>query len=384
MAAVSGGFILASLLLRVGSDRRDHLLLPLVSALCGLGIIALWRIDPILGSKQVLWMMLGLALMLGTYFAVDDERDLARHKYLAGIGALALLIVTMVFGIEKNGARLWLGVPGIFVFQPTEVAKILMCIFLAGYVAAKGEMIQTQVRQAGRFTLPALKYMGPLLLVVVFFLATFVVQHDFGAAVLFFGLFVAISYVATGRKTYPLLAGLLFLGGMAAAYYASPANSTIHIRFEAWTNPWADPDGRGYQILHGLFALGSGGLSGQGLGRGYPELIPEAATDMIFPVVGEEMGLLGALALLLVYVLVAIRSFTIGLRSRHQFGMLLATCLAVVFALQTLIIAGGTLRLIPLTGITMPFVSYGGTSVAINFIALGLLLAISREEADRG
>jgi cell division protein FtsW (lipid II flippase) len=206
------------------------------------------------------------------------------------------------------------------------------------------------------------------------------VQHDLGAAVLFFGLFVAVSYIATGRKTYPVLATILFVGGMVAAYYASSSGSTIHIRLEAWTNPWADPNGRGYQILHGLFALGSGGLTGQGLGRGFPQLIPEAATDMIFPVIGEEMGLLGALALLLAYVLVVIRSFTIGLRSRHQFGMLLATCLAVVFALQTLVIAGGTLRLIPLTGITMPFVSYGGTSIVVNFIALGLLLAISREE----
>lgn len=386
MTAVSGGFILASLLLRVGGERRDPLLLPCVSLLCGLGIIALWRIDPLLGSKQVLWMILGLALMLATYFLVDDVRDLARHKYLAGIGALLLLVATMIpqIGIEKNGARLWLGIRDVFVFQPTEVAKVLMCIFLAGYVAEKGEMIQEQVKRAGRFTLPALKYMGPLLLVVLFFLATFVAQHDFGAAVLFFGLFIAVSYVATGRKTYPLLAAIFFLVGMVGAYYASSSGSTIHIRFEAWTNPWADPGGRGYQILNGLFALGSGGLTGQGLGRGYPELIPEAGTDMIFPVIGEEMGLLGALALLLTYLLVAVRSFAIGLRSRHQFGMLLATCLAVVFALQTLIIAGGALRLIPLTGITMPFVSYGGTSVVVNFIALGLLLALSREEAERG
>jgi cell division protein FtsW (lipid II flippase) len=377
MFAVSGGFILASVLLQAGGKRRDTLLLPFVSLLCGLGIIALWRIDPLLASKQVLWMMLGLSLMLATYFLVDDVRDLGRHKYLAGIGALVLLTLTMLFGIEKHGARLWLGIPSLFVFQPTEVAKVLMCIFLAGYVAEKGEMIQAQIGRAGRAALPALKYMGPLLVVVLFFLGVFVMQRDLGAAVLFFGLFVAVSYIATGRKTYALLSVLLFAGGMLGAYYLFPH---VRVRFEAWISPWADPDRGGYQILQGLFALGSGGLTGTGLGRGFPELIPEAGTDMIFPVIGEELGMMGALALLLLYVMVVIRSFSIGLRCRHQFGTLLAACLAIVFGLQTLVITGGVLRLIPLTGITMPFVSYGGTSVVVNFIALGLLLAVSRED----
>lgn len=384
MAAVSGGFILASFLLQVGGKRRDTLLLPFVSLLCGIGVIALWRIDPMLASKQVLWMMLGLSLMLATYFLIEDVRDLGRHKYLAGIGALVLLILTMGFGIEKNGARLWLGIPNLFVFQPTEIAKVLMCIFLAGYVAEKGEMIQAQIKHARWFALPALKYMGPLLLVVVFFLGVFVLQRDLGAAALFFGLFVAVSYIATGRKIYPVLSTVVFVAGMAGAYFMSSAGSTIHIRFAGWINPWADPTGRGgYQILQGLFALGSGGLTGAGLGRGFPELIPEAGTDMIFPVIGEELGLMGSLALLLLYAMVVVRSCGIGLRSRHQFGALLAACLAIVFGLQTLVIAGGVLRLIPLTGITMPFVSYGGTSVVVNFIALGLLLAVSREE-ERG
>lgn len=385
--AVSGGFILASFLLHATDKKRDHLLLPFVSMLCGLGIIALWRIDPLLASKQILWMMLGLALMLGTYYLIDDVRDVGRHKYLAGIGALVLLVLTMLFGIEKNGARLWLGLQthgaggelqNLFVFQPAEIAKILMCIFLAGYVAEKGEVIQAQVRGAGRFALPALKYMGPLLLVVLFFLGVFVLQRDLGAAALFFGLLVAVTYIATGRKTYALLSVVVFVGGMIAALNLFPH---VRTRFDAWLNPWADPARGGYQILQGLFALASGGLTGTGLGRGFPELIPEAGTDMIFAVISEEMGLLGALALLLLYVLVVMRSFSISLRARHQFGMLLAACLAIVFALQTLIIVGGVLRLIPLTGITMPFVSYGGTSIVANFVALGLLLAVGREES---
>jgi cell division protein FtsW (lipid II flippase) len=378
ISAVSGGFILASFLLQVGSKRRDTLLLPYVSLLCGLGVIALWRIDPLLASKQVLWMMLGLSLMVATYFLIEDVRDLGRHKYLAGVGALVLLLLTMLFGIEKHGARLWLGIPNAFFFQPTEVAKVLMCIFLAGYVAEKGEMIQAQMGRARQAALSALKHMGPLLLVVLFFLGAFVLQRDLGAAVLFFGLFVAVSYIATSRKTYALLSVLLFVAGMVGAYYLFPH---VRVRFEAWINPWGDPDRNGYQILQGLFALGSGGLTGAGLGRGFPELIPEAGTDMIFPVIGEELGLMGSLALLLLCVMVVIRSFGIGLRSRHQFGMLLAACLAIVFGLQTLVITGGVLRLIPLTGITMPFVSYGGTSVVVNFIALGLLLAVSREDA---
>lgn len=282
----------------------------------------------------------------------------------------------MVVGHKSHGATLWLGVQGLFMFQPAELAKVLMCLFLAGYVAEKGDIIRAQATSRPGAFLPALKYMGPLLLVVLFFLGVFVLQRDLGAAALFFGLFVAVTYLATGRKTYALLSVLLFAAGMVGAYYVFPH---VQTRFDAWINPWADAKGGGYQILQGLFALGAGGLSGVGLGKGFPGVIPAVSTDMIYVVIGEELGLLGTLSVVLLYALISVRSFALGLRSTHPFGALLATCLAVVFGLQTLIIVGGVLRMIPMTGITMPFVSYGGSSVVVNFIALGLLLAVSRD-----
>lgn len=378
---MSGAFIAASFLLQINGRYRDKLLLPFVSLLCGLGIITLWRLDPSLASKQIIWMLLGVAAMLGTYFLIDDIRDLARYKYTAGAVALGLLIITMIFGTDSHGARLWLGIPGLFTFQPAELAKVLMCIFLAGYVAEKGDIIRAQTAGRRGLLLSGLKYMGPLLLMVLFFLAVFVLQRDLGAAALFFGLFVAVTYLATGRKTYALLSVIFFISGMFGAYRMFPH---VRGRFDAWINPWSDPAGSGYQILQGLYALGAGGLTGVGLGHGFPQLFPAttAPTDMIYAVIGEEMGLLGTLSLLLLYVLVVARSYMLGMRASNPFGALLATCLAIVFSLQTLIIAGGVLRIIPLTGITMPFVSYGGSSVVVNFIALGLLLVVSRDSAQ--
>ena len=375
-AAVGAGFIAAFFLLQIGGKSRDRLLLPFVSMLCGIGLVILWRIDPDLASRQVIWMLLGLGAMLITYFALDDVRDLAPYKYTAGALALVLLVITMIVGHKSNGARLWLGVEDLFMFQPTELAKVLMCVFLAGYVAEKGDIIRAQVQSRPNVLLAGLKYMGPMVLVVLFFLAASVYQRDLGAAALFFGLFVAVTYLATGRKTYALLSVILFAGGMVAAYHVF---GHVHTRFVAWINPWSDPQAGGYQILQGLYALAAGGISGVGLGNGFPNIIPAAGTDMIFAAVGEELGLLGTLAVLLLYALVSVRSFMLGMRAIHPFAALLATCLAIVFALQTLIIVGGVLRLIPLTGITMPFMSYGGTSVVVNFIALGLLLAVSRD-----
>lgn len=376
VTTVGAGFVITSLVLRPDGRGRDTHLLPYASLLCGLGVVLLWRISPALASKQVVWMVLGLAALLATYWLVDDVAGLARWKYTAGALAVALLGVTMVLGIEVNGGRLWLGIRDFFVFQPGEVAKVLMCLFLAGYVADKGPIIRAQVSFRPGVVLPGLKYVGPLILMVMFCLAIFVMQRDLGAAALFFGLFVAVTYLATGRKVYALLSVILFLAGMVAATRFFPH---VSARVGAWLNPWADAQGGGYQILQSLYSLAAGGVSGVGMGQGFPELLPAAGTDMIFSVAAEELGLAGTFALLLLYVLVTARSYSIAWRARHPYGALLAACLATVFGLQTLVIVGGCLRLVPLTGITLPFVSYGGTSVVVNFIALGLLLAVSRD-----
>lgn len=380
VATVGGAFIFASFALPARSRQRDGLLLPLASLLSGLSIVLLWGISPKLATQQMMWMVVGLAVMVLVYNLLDETRRLATIKYTAGAAAIALLVLTMVWGQESHGARLWLGIPGLLRFQPGELAKILLAIFLAGYVADKGPIIREQCKARHGVALPGLKYVGPLLLMVVFCLAIFVLQRDLGAAALFFGLFVAVTYLATGRGTYPALAVLFFAGGMYGAMWLFPH---VQTRFDAWLNPWADPLKGSYQILQGLFALAGGGVMGMGLGQGAPGVVPEAATDMIFAVTGEQLGLAGCFAILMLYVLMTYRSFSIGWRASNPFNGLLATFLALVFGLQTLVIVGGILRVIPLTGITLPFISYGGTSVAVNFIALGLLLAISRDESGR-
>ncbi len=373
---VAGSFMVAALLMQVESEGRDHLLLPAVSLIAGCGVIFLWRLNPEAASRQIVWMLMGGALMIIVYYLVDDVRDLARYKYTAGVGAIALMVATMVWGQEKGGARLWLGIADVVSFQPGELAKVLICVFLAGYVADKGELIRSHSKDSGLLAPLALRYMGPLLLVVVFSLAVFVLLRDLGAALLFFGLFVAVSYLATGRKRYAVLMTVLFVAGAAAAYYCFPH---VGRRMAAWLTPQADPYGAGHQILQVLFGLAAGGVSGVGFGKGFPDSLPAAETDTILAVIGEEIGLLGATGLMLLFVVVSYRTFAIAWQSRDRFGALLAANLGIVFALQTLVIAGGLLRLIPLTGITLPFVSYGGSSVVVNFIALGLILAVSRD-----
>ncbi len=373
---VAGSFIVAALLTQVDSEDRDHLLLPAVSLIAGIGVVFLWRLNPEFASRQIIWMLMGSALMILVYYLVDDVRDLGRYKYTAGIGAVLLMVATMIWGQEKGGARLWLNIADIVSFQPGELAKILMCLFLAGYVADKGDLIRSQSRDSDLLASAALRHMGPLLLVVAFSLAVFVLLRDLGAAMLFFGLFVAVSYLASGRKRYAVVMLVLFAAGTVAAYYSFPHVSR---RMQAWLIPDADPYGTGHQILQVLFGLAAGGIGGVGFGKGFPDSLPAAETDAILAVIAEEVGLLGAVGLMLLFLFVAYRTFAIAWQSKDRFGALLAANLGIVFALQTLVIAGGLLRLIPLTGITLPFVSYGGSSVVVNFIALGLVLTVSRD-----
>jgi cell division protein FtsW (lipid II flippase) len=374
--------ILATLLLDRVSPRRDHVLLPAVAGLMAFSLPILWRLElagvDAAGSKQTWWMVVGIVALVATYVLVTDVRRLARYKYLCGVGAALLIVVTMLWGHEVNGARLWLGIPGILTFQPTELAKILVCIFLAGYISAKGDMLVASGPRFLGVSVPEMRYVAPLLLVVVFSLAMFVRQRDLGAAVLVFGVVLAMLYLATGRKTYVVLGIILFVAGGLAADHAFPH---VHRRVEAWMNPWADPSQGGWQILQSLFCFGEGGVVGTGLGWGLPDpkQLPAAHTDLVVSVIGEELGLAGVIALLLLAAMVAYRGFAIAWASRDRFGSLLATALSVTFALQTLVIVGGATKLIPLTGITFPFVSYGGTSVLANFVSIGLLLCISRD-----
>jgi len=411
-AVVPGVLVLAAFALDFTGRRRDHLLLPLVGMLCGLSLVSLWRLDagsalaaeaaaPTPGSalvgeaapttspastptvhvtnhaaKQIVWMIVGVFAMLAVYHLLRDVRDLARYKYLSGLLAIGLIVATMVWGIEVNHAKLWLGLKGILTFQPTELAKLLVCVFLAGYVAANREVLNSRAGRFAGFSIPELRHLAPLVVFVFGSLAMFVAQKDLG--VLFFGLFAVTFYVATGRKTYVLIAALMFVAGAVAADHLFPAH--VERRMAAWLDPWADPHDAGQQILRSLFCFAEGGLVGTGLGGvPLPSGMGAAHTDLIFAVVAHEIGLAGALAVLLLFAMTAYRGYAIAWQSTDPFGALLAGGLATVFALQAMVIVGGTTKLIPLTGITLPFMSYGGTSIVVNFIAIGILLCISRD-----
>ncbi len=373
---VVGAILAAAMMLDLADPRRDRWLLPIVAVLAGMGYLMLWQLDGQQSSRQLVWMLTGSGIMVSVYYLIDDVRDLARLKYTSGVLALLLVGVTLVFGVEKGGARLWLDVGGLISFQPTELVKVLIVIFLAGYIAERQELLREDTHSVAGFRMPRLRHIAPLLLMVIFSLAIFVGQRDLGAAVLFFGLFVAMTYMATGRNAYALIALVLFVGGGVAAYMTFPHVAT---RVDMWLNPWTEPTARGYQILQGLFALAEGGIVGTGFATGGGTTIPAATTDLIFAVWAQQLGLAGAIAMVLLFALMAHRSFSIAWQSNDSFGALLAAGLAVVFSLQTLVIIGGVTKLIPLTGITLPFVSYGGTSVIVNFIALALLMAVSRD-----
>ncbi len=374
--SVVGAIIAGALMLDLADPRRDRWLLPIVAIISGLGFLLLYQLDERSASRQIVWMLTGSGIMVAVYYLIEDVRDLARLKYTSGVLALLLVGLTLALGVEKGGARLWLEIPGLISFQPSELVKVLMCVFLAGYISERRDLLREDTRRVAGFQMPRARHILPLLLMVVFSLAIFVGQRDLGAAVLLFGLFVAMTYMATGRKSYPIFALVLFAMGGVAAYFAFPHVAT---RVDMWLNPWADPTDRGYQMLQSLFALAEGGLVGSGFGTGGGSTIPAATTDLIFAVGARQLGMAGAVAIVLLYALAAHQSFSIAWRSTDSFGSLLGAGLAVVFSLQTLVIIGGVTKLIPLTGITLPFISYGGTSVIVNFVALALLLAISRD-----
>jgi len=376
--ALAGALLAITFLMDLTGQKRDRALVPIIAMICGLGLIMLWRLDRPAhqASVQIIWMVLGASLMLATYLLITDVRGLARMKYICGVGAVGLLFATMIWGEERYGARLWLDLGIIPPFQPGEFAKILMAIFLAGYVAERGQLISEVGR--GRWGLPILelRHLAPVLAIVVFCLALFVTQRDLGAAVLFLGLAIAVMYLGTGRRTYVLLGAAAFVIG---ALIAPHLFAHVGKRIVAWLYPYSAPTGVGMQSLQAMFAFSEGGLLGTGLGMGMPYKMPAVATDLIFAAIGEELGLAGTCGLLALFAMATFTGMRIAWRCQDRFGMLLAAGLTTVIALQALVIVGGVIRVVPLTGITLPFVSYGGTSVITSFIMVGLLLAVSRD-----
>ncbi len=360
-------FLILSGILYIWRLDCDEFILPIVSFLVGLGILELYRLRPAVAIKQLQWVVLGFLVMLFLVRIIDLRIvEFEKYKYICGIGSVILLLITVIFGKEAGGARAWLAI-GPFSFEPSEIVKILLVIFMAGFLKENSALLAK----------PNLRYFGPIFLLWGAALIILIFQRDLGGAVLFYGTFLGMTYVATS-SLIPVITGLLLLiGGGGLSYLLF---DHVKVRMAIWLNPWATATGTGYQIVQSLFAMGSGGLFGSGMGQGSPWLIPAVHTDFLFIALHEEIGMLGAIGIIIAYIILIERGFKIAIHVKDRFWQLVAAGLTSALALQVLTIIGGVTKLLPLTGVTLPFLSYGGTSIISNFIILGFLLGISSRE----
>lgn len=374
----------AHVFLRIALPYADPYLFPLVAVLACFGLVMVYRIDDTLARQQAQWFVVGLILFAATIVFLRDYRKLEQYRYLIAFGSLVLLCLPRLplIGAQVNGAYLGIRIPGVFVFQPTEFAKIGIVIFLASYLRDTRQVLVAGARRFLGVTIPPLKHFGPLLVIWGMAMLLLVVIRDLGSSLMFFGAFLALIYVATNRFSFVLI-GLLLFG--AGGWYLS--NTVPHVidRVDVWMDPLnpARYGDVGYQIANSLFAQADGGLLGRGFGGallrspfGDP-LLPAAQTDLIYALIVNEVGLVGAVAVLMTYLLIVQRGFKIALLARDSFSTLLAVGLSAVFALQVFVIVGGVTNVIPLTGVTLPFISYGGSSILANFVLLALLLLVS-------
>ena len=373
-------YLVAHIVVRIVLPDADPYVLPITAVLTAIGLIEIYRISPELARDQGIWMLLGLALFVGVVIAFRDIRKLEELKYTCGAVAVGLLLLTITLGSSVNGARLWIRIGGLQI-QPGEFAKILLVIFLAGYLRERREVLAAPTRRILGIGIPALRHALPLLLLCGAALVLLVAMNDLGTSLLFFVIALAMIYIATGRLLYVGAGfGLVALGALGAVQVTSHVQS----RIEGWLDPWAVEQTSGYQIAQSIYTIADGGVLGAGFGRGLilnsegGTIIPFAQTDFIYSVIANELGLVGAIAVVLLYLLLAWRGFRIATTADDGFSKLLAAGLATAVAFQVFVIVGGVIRLLPLTGLTLPFVSYGGSSVTANFAIAGLLLCISQ------
>lgn len=363
--------------------RSEQLLLPVVAAISGIGLVFVERLDPeLLAPRQLVWLLIGLLACLATFLLSRDLNRLRRFKYSIATVGIILLAATIVFGQDLNGsgARLWLSV-GTLNFQPSELLKVLLVVFLAAYLDEHALVLSRGAYQLGPLRLPPIPYLIPLFVMWGLAVLVLFVQREHGAALLYFGIFVSMLYLASGRWLYPVV-GLLAFGVIGwLSYYVIPI---YRGRVDIWLDPWSQSAGLGHQLVQGLIALASGGLFGVGIGLGRPGYVPAVQTDFILAAIGEETGLIGALALLALYAVLLGRGFRIAQRARSSFAALLAGGLTTVLGIQTFVILAGVLRMMPMTGITLPFVSYGGSSILTNFVIVGLLLRVAADTENAG
>jgi cell division protein FtsW (lipid II flippase) len=378
----------AHLVLRFTLPHADPYLFPLFAVLACFGLVMIYRIDDDLAREQAQWFVLGLGLFAATVILLRDLAVLERYRYTIAAVSLAILLLPRLplIGEQVNGA--YLGVElGPLTFQPAEFAKIGIIIFLASYLRDTRQLLVVGARRFAGITVPPLKHFGPLLVVWGAAMAMLFIIQDLGSSLMFFGGFLALLYVATNRLSFPAIGLVLFAGGAWLLYQVRP---TITSRVDAWLHPFGplyDQSGGSYQVAQSLFAQADGGLFGRGFGQALLSipgpaghqvpLLPAAQTDLIYAVITNELGLLGACAVICTYLLAVQRGFKIATLARDSFSKLLAAGLTAVFALQVFVIVGGVTKVIPLTGVTLPFISYGGSSILANFVLLALLLIVS-------
>lgn len=361
---------------------HDPLLLPLYGLLTGWGLVLLGRLAPNFIWRQTLWLALGVLLMVAVVIGPRNLRALRRYRYTWLTVGLLLLAATLIFGVHPSGggATLWLPIPylGRVYFQPSELLKLLLVVFLASYFDERDQLFTLS---QGQGRLGSLPYLAPLLLMWGFCVVLLVWQRDLGAATLFFILFLTLVYLATGERRY-LVSGLALL--ILAAIIGYFAFEVVAQRVDAWWNPWPDASGRAFQIVQSLYALASGGVVGQGIGQGFPDYIPVVHSDFAFAAVAEEWGLIGSLAVVACFALLAQRGLRIALLAKRPFHIYLSAGITILFTTQAFLIMAGVTKLLPLTGVTLPFVSYGGSSLLMSSIMMGLLLYLSAEGVEPG
>jgi peptidoglycan glycosyltransferase len=373
--------VVAHIAVRVLARGADATLLPLAVLLHGIGYVMISRLDDEFAAQQALWSLVAIGAFVATLLVIQRASDLARYKWTLFLIGAVLLLMPMVPGLGRNinGARIWVGIGGLG-FQPGEFAKLALAIFLAGYLSERRELIAASTWKVGPLRLPEPQYILPLVVAWGFAVMVMVGLRDLGSSLMFFTLFVVMMWVATERLSY-LIIGFLLFGAAAVASWKMFGH--VQTRVDIWIDPWEDEYDKGWQIVQSLYGIGDGGVTGRGLGRGNPDKIPYAESDFIFAAIGEEMGLIGASTVLMAFLLLIGAGLRIALRTDRTFEKLLATGLTTIVGIQAFIIIGGVIKVVPLTGITLPFVSYGGSSLLANYMLLALLLRLSDTGARR-
>ena len=381
LGSVIALLVVAHLAVRRWAPGASPLLLPIAALLHGVGYVMIARLSDRLAGLQATWSLVAVAAFVFVLVGLRRVTDLVRYQYaFLGLGiALQLLPLVPGIGFSSGGARIWVSI-GPINFQPGEFAKLCLAIFFAGYLAEQRELIRASGKRVARFELPDVRAFLPVLLAWGVSVVVMVAERDLGSSLLFFTLFVVMLWIATERTGYLVFGFILFVMGALVAYQLF---DHVQDRVSIWLDPWSEYNGKGYQIVQGMFALAEGGMSGTGLGLGDPGRIPAVKTDFIFAAIGEELGLFGGTAVLIAFVLLMGSGLRTAVRTDNAFEKLLAVGLTTILGVQAFIILAGVLRVLPLTGVTLPFMSYGGSSLVANYMLLALLIAVSHSSARR-